>query len=40
MKASGADYDFDMGCLFSFFFTVEGDRDVTLYLDNMRLSPE
>ncbi len=40
MKASGADYDFDMSCLFSFFFTVEGDRDVTLYLDNMRLSPK
>jgi len=41
MKASGADYTFDMSCLFSFFFTTdEGNEDVTLYLDNMRLTPK
>ena len=40
LKASNADYTFDLSCLFSFFFTVQGeDDDVTLYLDNMRLSP-
>jgi hypothetical protein len=41
MKASGTDYTFDMGCLFSYFFVVENEtQDVTLYLDNMRLVPK
>ncbi|MFQ5808380.1 MAG: hypothetical protein ACE5JM_02075, partial [Armatimonadota bacterium] len=41
MKASNADHVFDMSCLFSYFFTVaDEEEDVTLYVDNMRLSPE
>lgn len=41
MKASGADYTFDMSCLFSYFFTAdEGPDDVTVYVDNMRLTPK
>ena len=38
MKSSGADRLLDMGMVFSFFFTVDSEKqDVTLYLDNMRL---
>lgn len=41
MKSSGADHVLDMGMLFSFFFTADGERqDVTLYVDDMRLCPK
>ncbi|KPJ53986.1 MAG: hypothetical protein AMS16_05000, partial [Planctomycetes bacterium DG_58] len=39
MKSSDADHEFDMSCLFSFFFTTSEEQDTTIYLDNMRLCP-
>ena len=41
LKSSNADHVFDLSCLFNYFFTVKDEtQDVTLYLDNMRLSPK
>ncbi|HUW58064.1 MAG TPA: hypothetical protein VMZ92_15605, partial [Planctomycetota bacterium] len=40
MKSSDADHEFDMSCLFSFFFTVDEQQDTTVFVDNMRLCPK
>jgi hypothetical protein len=40
LKASGADYTFDLSCLFALHFTTTEKTDTTVYLDNMRLAPK
>ena len=40
LRASGADRELDLGCLFSFFFTTSEATDTTVYVDHMRLCPK
>jgi hypothetical protein len=39
LKGNDGKYTLDLSCLFSYYFTTEGDQDVTVYVDNMRLTP-